>query len=204
MEDFHLTSLYAPIEPLVMFLFEEDIATGYALVKIEPHKTQETIKEIEKIYREMEPNFLFTYQFSTDHQATLYKNEKVAKSLSDCFAVVSIIISCLGLYGLSMFTLEQRTKEIGIRKVLGASGSHIFSILSSDFVKLVLLSIIIAMPLAYFIMQSWLAKYAYRTDMELMYFIIPALVILLLTLFTVSFHVLKAANTNTVEALKYE
>jgi putative ABC transport system permease protein len=200
-KDFHLRSLHEPIEPLILYFMNWQ-RWGNILIKTESGKTQEALAGIEKVFKQLEPKFLFSYGFVDEEYQKLYESEKIVAKLADSFTILAIFISCLGLFGLSMFTAEQRTKEIGIRKTLGASIAHILSMLSVDFVSLILLAIILAMPLAYFIMQNWLSAYAYHVDIEWLSFAIPTAIIIVIALLTISFQLAKAALANPVSSLK--
>ena len=146
----------------------------------------------------------FKYHFADEEFGNLYKAETVVGKLSNYFAFLAIFISCLGLFGLAAFTAEQRTKEIGVRKVLGASISNLVGMLSADFLKLVGIAAIIAFPVAWYFLNGWLEKYAFRIEMEWWYFAVAGVAALLIALFTVSFQAIKAALMNPVKSLKSE
>lgn len=152
----------------------------------------------------MNPKFPFDYRFADDEYQKLYKSETVVGSLANYFAFLAIFISCLGLLGLSAFTAEQRTKEIGVRKVLGASVSSIFGLLSKDFLKLVLLAIVIATPLAWWAMSQWLQGFAYQVDLSWWIFALAGLLAIGIALLTISFQSVKAALMNPVKSLRSE
>ncbi len=173
-------------------------------MRIEAGKTKEALAGLENIYKELNPEFPFTYQFSDEEYNKLYKSEQVVSSLSNYFAFLAIFISCLGLLGLAMFTSQQRTKEIGIRKVLGASASSIFGLLSKEFLFLVLIAFIIASPLAWYAMNKWLQDYVYRIDISWWMFLVAGAIAIIITLFTVSFQAIKAAFANPVKNLRTE
>src|SRR5206468_4491507 len=154
LKDFHFTSLHEPIRPLVLRL-GDDADYGSALVRTEPGKTKEALASLEKVCRELNPKFPFTYKFSDEEYAKLYKSEQVVNQLANYFAFLGIFISCLGLLGLVIFTAEQRTKEFGVRKVLGASPAILFALLSKEFLSLVLLAMVIASPIAWIVMHKW-------------------------------------------------
>jgi predicted permease len=202
-KDFHFKSLHDPIEPLLINL-NEQIDWGFIMVKTRPGQTPEALASMQKVHRELEPKFPFQYHFTDEEYQRLYNNEQMIGRLSDSFAVLAIFISCLGLLGLAMFTSEQRTKEIGIRKVLGASELNIFGMLSKDFLELVALAILIASPLAWLLMNNWLKEYAYRTNIAWWIFAIAGLAALLVALLTVSFQALKSAHANPVNSLRSE
>jgi ABC-type antimicrobial peptide transport system permease subunit len=152
----------------------------------------------------MNPNFQFTYTFSDDEYNKLYNNEQVVSKLSNSFAFLTIFISCLGLLGLAMFTAEQRLKEIGIRKVLGASVTSLFALLSSEFLLLVLIALLIASPITWYAMNDWLRTFAYHAPVEWWMFALSGGLIILIALATVSFQAIKAALVNPIKSLRSE
>ncbi|HNM14593.1 MAG TPA: cell division protein FtsX [bacterium] len=159
---------------------------------------------MEETWQQVMPQYPFVYQFVDEELEKLYKAEQRLTGIYTSFTVLAIIISCLGLFGLASFTTEQRTKEIGIRKVLGASIPKIIIMLSTEFLKLVLLSNIIAWPVAYFLMSRWLQDFAFRVDIGIMTFILAGTTALCIALITVSYQAIKASSANPVDALKYE
>jgi ABC-type antimicrobial peptide transport system permease subunit len=203
MQNFHFNSLHKAVEPMIL-RFGEDESYGVALLRIEGGKTKEALAGLENIHKELNPEFPFTYHFSDEEYNKLYKSEEVVSSLSNYFAFLAIFISCLGLLGLAMFTSQQRTKEIGIRKVLGASVSSIFGLLSKEFLFLVLVAFIIASPLAWYAMNNWLQDYVYRIDISWWMFLAAGASAMIIALFTVSFQAIKAAVTNPVKNLRTE
>ena len=204
MKDFHIGSLHVAIEPLIINLQSKKENWGAALILTEAGKTKQAIASIEKVYKQYNPGFPFKYRFADEEFGNLYKAETVVSKLSNYFAFLAIFISCLGLFGLAAFTAEQRTKEIGVRKVLGASVTNLVGMLSMDFVKLVAIAALIAFPIASYFLQSWLEKYAYRIEMEWWYFLVAGIAALLIALFTVSFQAIKAALMNPVKSLRGE
>ncbi len=203
-KDFHMTSLHAPIAPLVL-RFGEDIGYGHALIRTAPGKTPEAIAAIEKVWRELNPQFPPTFQFSDEEYNKLYQSEQVISKLSNGFAVLAIFISCLGLLGLAMFTAEQRTKEIGIRKILGASLGSLFGLLSREMLVMVVAAIAIASPLAWIGMNDWFLKeYAYRVDVSWWIFPLAGTMAVLIALVTVSFQTIKALLVNPASSLRSE
>jgi putative ABC transport system permease protein len=177
---------------------------GMAMIRTQGGKTKEALAGLEKICKELNPKFPFTYQFSDEEYAKLYKNEQVIGQLANYFAFLAIFISCLGLLGLVMFTAEQRTKEFGIRKVLGASPVTLFALLSREFLLLVFVALVIASPLAWLAMNSWLRDYAYKIGISWWMFVAAGSAALLIALLTVSFQAIKAAITNPVKSLRTE
>ena len=201
-QDFHSRSLHATIDPLLM-LYRPQYAK-LALVKTLPERTQPALASIQAAFQRYQPDHPFSYDFLSDRYARLYKREEAVGRLTNAFAVLAIIIACLGLFGLASFTAERRTKEIGIRKTLGATVSGILLLLSKDYVKLILIATVVAVPVANYFIQDWLGSFAYRIDLSWWLFLIPALVILLVALLSVSFQSVRAAVRNPVDSLRYE
>ncbi|MFB2119074.1 ABC transporter permease [Parapedobacter sp. 2B3] len=203
LRDFHFTSFHQTIEPLIIRL-DENWSWGTILVRTKAGRTKEAIATLEQLCKTLNPKTPFSYQFSDLEFAKLYKNEAIVGKLSYSFALFAILISCLGLFGLAAFTAEQRTKEVGIRKVLGASVGNVVALLSKDFVKLVLVAIAIACPLAWWAMDSWLAGFAYRINIEWWIFALAGVAAVTIALMTVSFQAIRAAIVNPVESLRDE
>ena len=165
---------------------------------------QDAIAKIEAVFKKYNPAFPFQPSFVDEEYARKFGNEKRIGTLTTFFAVLAVIISCLGLFGLASFVAEQRTKEIGIRKVLGASVSNLWRMLSKDFVILVVLSCLISVPLAYYYLNNWLQAYEYRTALPWWIFATSCLGALMITFLTVSFQAIKAALMNPVKSLRSE
>jgi hypothetical protein len=201
--DFHFNSLHVPIEPLIVRL-NTGHSWGIALIRTDPEKTAHVIENLEVLHKRLNPEFPYTFQFADDEYASLYHSEQVVKKLSGYFAFLAIFISCLGLLGLVIFTSKQRTKEVGIRKVLGASVSQITALLSRDFMKLVLVSILLSMPVAYYIMNIWLKGFEYRINIQWWIFVVAAVGAVMIALLTVSVQTIKVAMENPVDSLKSE
>lgn len=210
MKDYHHNSLHVPIEPLILRLFKgswvrEGGYWGNIIIRTEKGKSKQAIASMEKVFKQFNPGFPFKYYFTDDEIAKNYKAEYTVSKLSRYFAFLAIFISCLGLFGLVTFTAEQRTKEIGIRKVLGASVSGIVRMLSKDFLKLVLLAAVIAFPAAWWMMHKWfLDDFEYRIDIGWWVFVIAGVTALLIALLTISFQSIKAAIANPVKSLRTE
>jgi len=202
-KDFHFNSLHTAVAPLMLRL-GENFDGGIALVKTEPGKTKEALASLETVYKELNPKIPFTYKFSDEEYLKLYKSEQVVRQFANYFAFLAIFISCLGLLGLVIFTAEQRTKEFGIRKVLGASPVILFNLLSKEFLMLVVVSIIIASPVAWYFSNRWLQGFAYKTNLSWWVFVIAAFTALLIALMTISFQAIKAAIANPVKSLRTE
>lgn len=202
-KDFNFNSLHSKVKPMVLYMGESEPG-GTILVRTQPGKTKEALLSLQKVWKQMNPAFPFSYQFADVAYEQLYQSEQMVGNLSHYFAVLAIFISCLGLLGLVMFMAEQRTKEIGIRKVMGATSFTIASLLSKDFLKLVLIAIVIASPIAWWAMNKWLQSYAYHTAVSWWIFAIAAAGAILIALVTVSFQAIKAAVANPVDSLRTE
>jgi ABC-type antimicrobial peptide transport system permease subunit len=202
-KDFHFNSLHVPVNALVIRLGEKD-GYGSVLVKTKPGETKQALHTLEILCKELNPKFPFTYQFSDEEFAKLYQSEKMTGRLADCFAFLAIFISCLGLLGLAMFTAEQKTKEIGIRKVLGASIPSLFVLLSREFLVFVIIAVLIASPIAWYAMEQWLEEYAYKINISWWMFVIAGFAALAIALLTVSFQAIRAAIANPATSLRSE
>ena len=204
-EDFQYESLYNEVEPCIFRLFSGEENYGDVIsIKMQASQEKEAIANIASLFDKFNPNVPFEYGFMDDEYQALYEAENRVAVLSKYFAGLAIIISCLGLFGLATFTAERRTKEIGIRKVMGASESHLILLLSKDFTKLVLIAFGIAIPIAYFIMQRWLEGFAYRANISPWVFLVAGIGALLIAWLTVSWQSIKAALANPVDSLRNE
>jgi predicted lysophospholipase L1 biosynthesis ABC-type transport system permease subunit len=174
------------------------------MVKIEPGNHQATLAHLEKFYRQHNSGLPFEFRFMSDDYQRLYAAERRVSALSRYFAGMAVLISCLGLFALSAFTAERRLKEIGIRKILGSSNRGIVMLLSGDFTKMILLAILIALPISYFLVKNWLDAFAYRTSMEVWYFAIPALAAFVVSWLTIGMQTLRASQVNPTICLKEE
>jgi putative ABC transport system permease protein len=201
-KDFHFASLHEEIGPLAMFIEPREFK--HLLVKIGASDLPGTLDFMRAQWREFAPNSPFEFSFLDREFEALYRSEQRAGQLLNVFAALAIFIASLGLLGLASFTAEQRTKEIGVRKVLGASVANIVGLLSQDFLKLVLFAFALALPIAWLAMTHWLQNFAYRIDLSLWVFALAGSSALIIALLTVSTQAVKAALTNPVEALRYE
>lgn len=202
-KDFHFNSLHVPIMPLVLRL-ARGTGWGVILIRANPSKTSAALTGLEALHNKLNPDFIFAHQFADEEYRYLYRNEQVIEKLSGCIAFLAVFISSLGLLGLVIFSAEQRTKEVGIRKVLGASVMQIMSLLSRDFLKLIIISIVVASPVAYYIMREWLKGFEYHIDIQWWVFASAATGAVLVALLTISFQAIKAAVANPVNSLKSE
>jgi ABC-type antimicrobial peptide transport system permease subunit len=196
-------SPYGQVQPMVYFLSKW--AGGCLLLKISPKMSAgKAIHNIASVLKTENPEQPFEYHFVDQEYEKEFGDEERIGKLATVFAGLAIFISCLGLFGMASFMAEQRTKEIGVRKVLGASVFALWQLLSKDFAILVFLSIIIASPVAYLFMHNWLRNYQYHTDVAWWIFIVTAIGAILITLITVSFQSIKAALANPIKSLKTE
>lgn len=202
LKNFHLTDLHEPIRPLIIHLLKP--TWGNALIRVDARHTKDVLAGLQRISTTLNPKFPFTYFFTDDEYRKQYESDVIVSRLSDCGAALAIIISCMGLLGLAMFTAQQRTKEIGVRKVLGAGIFSLLSLLSGEFLLLILVALIIASPLAWWAMHSWLRDYAYQIRIEWWYFGLAGILAILIALLTVSSQAIKAALANPVKSLRHE
>lgn len=203
-KDFNSGSLRSKIAPLVFRLNVD--RTGMAF-RIETKNIPALISKIQTLYHNADAGMAgqpFTYSFMDDDFNHLYQSEQNTGKIFISFAFFAVLIACLGLFGLVTYAAEQRTKEIGIRKVLGASVNNIVGMLSGDFLKLVGIAVVIAFPIAWYAMNRWLQDFAYRTNISWWVFVVAALLAIAITVATVSFRALKAALVNPVTSLKTE
>ncbi|MBD2700495.1 ABC transporter permease [Spirosoma sp. BT702] len=200
-KNFHLNSLRVAIEPLVIHF---GTTNNTLLVRTQPGQTEQALASLEKLAKQFNPAYPFTYTFADENFEKLYKSETLVGKLTSYFALIAIGIACLGLFGLAMFMAEQRTKEIGVRKVMGASVGSIIALLSGDFLKLVAVAIVIASPLAWWAMHEWLQTFAYRIDIAWWMFTLAGGLVTGVALLTVSYQSIKAALVNPVKSLRSE
>lgn len=199
--DFNFKPVQQAIEPIIL---EPNQWGGVVVVRTKPGTTEATIKALEKINNSLNPGFPFSYSFLDQDLANLYKGEQQLGSLFNLFAILATFISCLGLYGLSAFMAEQRFKEIGVRKVLGASVLSVVNLLSTSFMRLIFIAILIAVPLSWYAINRWLNDFAYHIDLGWMVFVIGSIVALVIALITISYESIKAAVANPVDSLRNE
>jgi predicted permease len=202
-KDFVFDDMYGKSDPLIFRSYPEDFGYMYVRLK-EKANVEKAVDKIETVVKSNNPGYPFNYIFVDDEFDRLFKSETLIGKLSRIFALLAIVITCLGLFGLAAYTAERRTKEIGVRKVLGASVTGIAGLLSKEFLKLVIISSLISFPLAWWFMHNWLQNYAYRTQISWWVFIMAAALALLIALFTISFQAIKAALANPVKSLRTE
>jgi ABC-type antimicrobial peptide transport system permease subunit len=201
--DFQLGSVHHKIEPLIFRFRTPGVATN-VLVKVKQGTEQTVIKRLEQYYKKFHPNYPFEFSFLDNDYMALYAAEERVGTLSRYFAGLAIIISCLGLFGLAAFTAQKRQKEIGIRKVVGATVRNIIFMLSKDFLKLVGIALLIAFPVSWWAMSGWLQRFAYRVDIGAAVFLVAGVSISMIALFTVGYQAIKAAIANPVKSLRTE
>jgi putative ABC transport system permease protein len=200
-KDFHFESLRQKMGPLCMRLRN---STGLASFKVSTADTKNLVAQIEAKWKTLAPGMPFSYRFLSDSFDDMYRSEQRAGSVAIVFAILAIVIACLGLFGLVTYMAEQRTKEIGIRKVLGATVGNVVTMLSKDFLILVGVAAILAFPVAWWAMHQWLSDFAYRIDISVWVFVFAGIAALLIALLTVSFQAVKAALSNPVKSLRTE
>jgi putative ABC transport system permease protein len=201
--DFNNDNLHHGIEPLI-FLYSENIGSNYFIRMDGRVPVNTSLASIEKMFKKYSPAYPFEYSFLDDVFAKEYRTEIVIGKLSLIFTTIAVLISCLGLFGLVAYSAVKRTKEIGVRKVLGASVSNVVVLLSKDFIKLVIIAFLIAAPVAYLIMHRWLQGFAYRIDIGWWLFVTAGLFAVIIALATISFQAIKAAVANPVKSLRTE
>jgi len=203
-KDFHFESFHQRLRPLLLFSLQPREVGRYVSVRVRTEDIQETLSFIDQTWRRFTADQPFEYEFFDDHFARIFLSEEKTAQIFLVFSVLAIIIASLGLFGLSAFITEQRTKEIGIRKVLGSSVPGILVLLIQQFSKWVLIANLVSWPVAYFVMRRWLENFAYRTSMGLHIFLISSALAFLIAVLTVSYQSVRAAFTNPVKSLRYE
>ncbi|PWT75220.1 MAG: hypothetical protein C5B59_09315 [Bacteroidetes bacterium] len=203
LKDYNTQSLRERIKPVVIDVKEGEYF-GVIMVRTKPGETKQAIASLEKVYKDINPKYAFGYQFVEEEYEKMYRAEMVIFKLSNLFTTLAIIISCLGLLGLAMFSAEQRVKEIGVRKVLGASVKEIVSLFSQEFVKLVMIAFLIATPVAWYLMSRWLEGFAYKTLLSWWIFVLAGIVSIFIALVTVCWQAIRVAVANPTKSLRAE
>lgn len=201
-KNFHSNNLHADIEPLVIMLRPEN--TFLAMVRTKVGETQEALASLESMHNQFASEYIFEYHFLDQEFEKMYRTDTLVGKLATYFAIIAILISCLGLFGLAAYTAERRTKEIGVRKVLGASVPNLVALLSANFTKLVLLAFLIAAPVSWFLMREFLQEYAYHVPLSPLVFVLTGVLALLIAWLTISYQSIKAALANPVKSLRNE
>ena len=200
-QDFNFKSIRTTVEPLVI---SQGTYLNYMIARVQPSNLPQTVEKLKSIWQENYPDYPFELHFLEADFEKLYETEQRTGKVFSYFTILAILISCLGLFGLASFTAEQRTKEIGVRKVLGASVRQIVALLSSEYLKWMLVANLIAWPLAWYVMNKWLQNFAYKVQINLLFFLLAGIATCAIALFTVAWQTIKAANSNPVKALNYE
>ncbi len=203
-EDFHFRSLQSRIEPYMLRFKNDDILWGYVNVRLAKDAPKNTVKSIENIWKDFTLNEPLQYFFMDEDLNHIYNEEQQNAKLSIVFTILAIVIASLGLFGLTSFTVEQRTKEIGIRKAMGASVGNIFYIISKEIILLVAISTVIAWPLVYFVATNWLQNYYYKVSLNAFDFLIGFIIAIVIAITTISYRTIKAARLNPATSLRYE
>jgi len=201
-KDFHVETLYNQISPTLIQVYNG--ALSQVFVKIQAGTELQTIGQIEEVYTQINEGLPFNFSFVEDNYQQMYKAENQVASLAKSFTFIAIIISCLGLFGLSAFTTERRSKEISIRKVLGSGNWRIVEMLTKDFAKLVLASLLFGLPISYLLASNWLSDFEFRIGLELWYFLVAGILILSISWLTIGLQTFKAARANPIDALRLE
>jgi len=202
MQDFHFASMKSKIEPIIVF--PEYDYFGEILIKTSGKNDQQAIAGIGKIWQTYLPGIPFEYHFMDEDFNSLYKAEFRTSTILSTFSTIVILVSCLGLLGLAAFTAEQRTREVGIRKIMGATPANVVALLSRDFIKLVLIALCMAAPVAWYAMHHWLEAFAYHTSLGVGVFLLAGVIAIVIALLTVSLQSVKAAFMNPVKSLRSE
>ncbi len=202
--DFHFQSLHNRITPYILRFKTDGIYFGYITVKFGPNATAQSVKKVEEVWKQFASNNPLQYFFMDEDFSRMYKTERQNAKLSVVFAILGIFIAALGLFGLTSFTIEQRTKEVGVRKALGASGASIFYLISKEIIILVCVATAIAWPLIYFVATNWLHNYYYRIHLGLFEFIVGFLVAITIALATISYKTIQSVKINPSDTLRYE
>jgi putative ABC transport system permease protein len=203
LKDYHTSSLHERIDPMILDI-KEDLNFGTIMVRTEAGKTREALQSLRTVCSNVNGNFPFLYSFMDEQYAKLYTSEAVVSKLSNVFAVLAIVISCMGLLGLAMFSAEQRSKELSIRKILGATVAAIVMKFSGEFLKLIVVALIISIPIAWFAMSSWLSSFAYKIDLSWWMFGTASLIALTISMLTISMQAIKSAIGSPVKNLRSE
>ena len=201
-KDFHFKSLREQLTTTVLQVYPQAYHT--IVVKVNPGQSQEALAYLETQWKEIEPTWPFTYEFIDESFTAMYKSERQLGYMLTFFTALGIFVACLGLFGLVYYTTAQRIKEIGIRKVMGATVTDIVVLINKNFLALMLIGLLIAAPACYYLAQDWLGNFAFRIDINLLIFLMAGLFMALIALLTVSFQSIKAAMTNPVDTLKDE
>ena len=203
-KDFHYTSLHTPIEPIAIFQGNPRYGVGRLMLRLAPGDVPQQLVSLQKRWKELQPNAEWNATFLDDSIAQLYQAEDKLFRVFTAFAVLTILLTVMGLYGLAYFTAKQRTKEIGVRRVMGASLTDIVKRMNREFILLMGLAMLVAFPLAFYAIGRWLESFAYHTSISPVYYALALFITLLVTVLTVSVQAYRAAIADPVKALRYE
>jgi putative ABC transport system permease protein len=201
LKDYHFSSLKDKIDPLII---TADPSSRLLAIKVNNSNLQQTIGQIEKQWASLAPNYPFEFTFLDAQLEELYKKEQLESRLFIIFSIISILIACLGSFALAAYSAEERTKEIGVRKILGSSVLAIFILLTKDFIKIVLIATVVTTPIAYYFMSIWLRDFAYQIEINGSIFLLAGLVTAIMVMLTVSWQSVKASRANPIHSLRYE
>jgi putative ABC transport system permease protein len=204
LKDFNFASLHSEIEPLALFLSTNPNYFKFISIRLGKGNKHDQLNTVAKVFKDVLPGIPFEYSFLNQSFDNLYRTEMRLRTIVTIFTFIGTFIACLGLIGLVSISTEQRIKEIGIRKVLGASISNILILISKDFLLLVIISNVIAYPIAYYFTNNWLRDFAYKININVWFFLISGVLSLTIAFLTLSFKAMKAANANPVKSLRYE
>jgi putative ABC transport system permease protein len=204
MEDYHQVSVKEQIDPIAYFIASSITDNNFMVVSVEAGHVGETIGELETIWKNINPEVPFEYTFLDESIKKQYDEDKKVSAIITSFSLIAMIVCCLGLYGLSTYMAERRFKEIGVRKVMGATVTQIVQMMSGEFVKLVLIAFLISVPLSWYATSTWLQSFAYKTPVSAMIFGFAGAGALLIALLTVSFESIRAASGDPAKALRNE
>lgn len=200
--DYHQVSLKKSLDPTIFYC--TNFTGEFYSMRVKTTDLANTISHVQASWQKAFPGNPFEYFFLDDFIARQYENEQKFGKLFTTFSLLEMVVGCLGLFGLSAYTATQRTKEIGIRKALGSTSQGIFVLLSKEYVKLVLLSIVLATPVVWYLMQSWIESFPYRTEISALVFVVAGCIVLFVSVLTVSFQTMRASRTNPIDSLRYE
>ncbi len=203
MEDFNFQSLHNKIEPLAISVWGSNYL-NYMYIRINPGNLTATMKQVEKAWSRIMPSYPFDYHFVDDDFDRMYRTEERLGTLMNYFAILAVLIASIGLFGLATFTVEQKTREVGIRKALGAPSHLIFGLFTGEFLKLLLIAALVSVPLAWYMFSRFLQNYSYHTRLSAWIFIVSALIALVVALMAISYQTIRAIRTNPADTLKYE
>ncbi|MEK7256791.1 MAG: FtsX-like permease family protein, partial [Bacteroidota bacterium] len=204
LKDFNFESLHQEIQAMIFFIPRDSTFFNALSIKVDGSKTQEVIAHVKAVWERFLPELPFDYQFLDAQYDQLYEAEQRQGKIFVGFALLAILVACLGLFGLARFVAQQRVKEIGVRKVLGATTPGIVGLLSKDFLKLVIVALVVASPVAWYFMNKWLENFAYRIDIQWWVFVAAGAAAVAIAFLTVSFQSVRAALANPVESLRSE